>query len=78
VGKSILESYSRVLESLASNIIARIDDLLNVDELSKQSDSIPSAGTATDAKIACKSNSNKIGCHSRDVKTQEGTRSGFR
>ncbi|XP_066366559.1 rop guanine nucleotide exchange factor 7-like isoform X2 [Miscanthus floridulus] len=78
VGKSILESYSRVLESLASNIIARIDDLLNVDELSKQSDSIPSAGTATDAKIACKSNSSKIGCHSRDVKTQEGTRSGFR
>jgi hypothetical protein len=37
VGKSILESYSRVLESLASNIIARIDDLLNVDELCKQS-----------------------------------------
>ncbi|PVH31337.1 hypothetical protein PAHAL_9G117900 [Panicum hallii] len=35
VGKSILESYSRVLESLASNIIAQIDDLLNVDELSK-------------------------------------------
>lgn len=59
MGKSILESYSRVLESLASNIIARIDDLLNVDELSKQSDSIPSAGTATDAKIACKSNSSK-------------------
>ncbi|EES18335.1 rop guanine nucleotide exchange factor 7 [Sorghum bicolor] len=55
VGKSILESYSRVLESLASNIIARIDDLLSVDELSKQSDSIPSAGV--DAKIVCKINS---------------------
>ncbi|KAG0518346.1 hypothetical protein BDA96_09G167700 [Sorghum bicolor] len=54
VGKSILESYSRVLESLASNIIARIDDLLSVDELSKQSDSIPSAGV--DAKIVCKIN----------------------
>lgn len=52
VGKSILESYSRVLESLASNIIARIDDLLNVDELSKHSDSIPSTGA--DAKIASK------------------------
>lgn len=58
VGKSILESYSRVLESLASNIIARIDDLLNVDELSKQpADSIPSAGA--DAKVACKSNGSK-------------------
>lgn len=55
MGKSILESYSRVLESLASNIIARIDDLLSVDELSKQSDSIPSAGV--DAKIVCKINS---------------------
>ncbi|KAJ3668911.1 hypothetical protein LUZ60_010861 [Juncus effusus] len=38
VGKSILESYSRVLESLASNIVARIDDLLYVDEMSKHSD----------------------------------------
>ncbi|KAI3721257.1 hypothetical protein L2E82_32263 [Cichorium intybus] len=38
VGKSILESYSRVLESLAYNIVARIDDLLYVDDLSKQSD----------------------------------------
>ncbi|KAH6806258.1 RHO guanyl-nucleotide exchange factor 7 [Perilla frutescens var. frutescens] len=40
VGKSILESYSRVLESLAFNIVARIDDLLYVDELSKHSDQI--------------------------------------
>ncbi|KAF8703874.1 hypothetical protein HU200_031971 [Digitaria exilis] len=55
VGKSILESYSRVLESLASNIIARIDDLLNVDELSKLSDHLPAAGL--DVKIACKNNS---------------------
>lgn len=38
VGKSILESYSRVLESLASNIVARIDDVLYVDDLSKHSD----------------------------------------
>ncbi|OEL21630.1 Rop guanine nucleotide exchange factor 7 [Dichanthelium oligosanthes] len=57
VGKSILESYSRVLESLASNIIARIDDLLNVDELSKQSDHLPAGGA--DGKIACKNNSSK-------------------
>eukprot|EP00249_Psilotum_nudum_P014655 c24941_g1_i3 orf=165-1976(+) len=35
VGKSILESYSRVLESLASNIIFRIDDVLHIDNLTK-------------------------------------------
>ncbi|XP_047316454.1 rop guanine nucleotide exchange factor 7-like isoform X2 [Impatiens glandulifera] len=38
VGKSILESYSRVLESLAFNISARIDDLLYVDDMVKHSD----------------------------------------
>lgn len=40
VGKSILESYSRVLESLSFNVIARIDDLLYVDDLIKHSDKI--------------------------------------
>ncbi|XP_058751782.1 rop guanine nucleotide exchange factor 7-like isoform X2 [Vicia villosa] len=42
VGKSILESYSRVLESLASNIVARIDDVLYVDDLTKHSDEFSS------------------------------------
>lgn len=42
VGKSILESYSRVLESLAFNIAARIDDLLYVDDLTKHSDKLSS------------------------------------
>ncbi|CAI9759722.1 unnamed protein product [Fraxinus pennsylvanica] len=42
VGKSILESYSRVLESLAFNIVARIDDLLYVDDLTKQTDKLSS------------------------------------
>ncbi|CAM0883575.1 unnamed protein product [Alopecurus aequalis] len=51
VGKSILESYSRVLESLASNIIARVDDLLNIDELNRHSEHL-SRGDA-DLKIAC-------------------------
>ncbi|KAI4324442.1 hypothetical protein MLD38_029933 [Melastoma candidum] len=41
VGKSILESYSRVLESLAFNIVARIDDILYVDDLTKHSDTPP-------------------------------------
>ncbi|KGN45755.1 rop guanine nucleotide exchange factor 5 [Cucumis sativus] len=45
VGKSILESYSRVLESLAFNIIARIDDLLYVDDLTKHSNRLTSAAT---------------------------------
>ncbi|XP_068646137.1 rop guanine nucleotide exchange factor 1-like [Aristolochia californica] len=36
VGQSILESYSRVMESLAFNIIARIDDLIYVDDATKQ------------------------------------------
>ncbi|CAK9178361.1 unnamed protein product [Ilex paraguariensis] len=36
VGQSILESYSRVMESLAFNLMARIDDLLHVDDATKQ------------------------------------------
>lgn len=42
-----MESYSRVLESLAFNIVARIDDLLYVDDVTKHSDqfsSIPKVG----------------------------------
>ncbi|XP_047322409.1 rop guanine nucleotide exchange factor 5-like [Impatiens glandulifera] len=38
VGKSVLEGYSRVLEGLAFNVVSRIDDLLYVDELTKQVD----------------------------------------
>ncbi|KAL3652184.1 hypothetical protein CASFOL_001865 [Castilleja foliolosa] len=37
VGKSILESYSRVLEGLAFSIVARIKDVIYVDDLNKQS-----------------------------------------
>lgn len=37
VGQSILESYSRVLESLAYNVIARIDDLIFVDDTVRKS-----------------------------------------
>ncbi|RZR99280.1 hypothetical protein BHM03_00028801 [Ensete ventricosum] len=36
VGQSILESYSRVMESLAFNIMARIDDLIFVDDATKK------------------------------------------
>lgn len=41
VGQSILESYSRVLESLAFNIIARIDDVLYADDMVKKAVSLP-------------------------------------
>ncbi|KAI4302409.1 hypothetical protein MLD38_038157 [Melastoma candidum] len=40
VGKSIIESYSRVLESLAFNIVARIDDILYVDDLTRHADKL--------------------------------------
>ncbi|XP_042016078.1 rop guanine nucleotide exchange factor 7-like [Salvia splendens] len=57
VGKSILESYSRVLESLAFNIVARIDDLLYVDDLAKHSDqliSISKVGVITHKNVGFK------------------------
>ncbi|KAE8671935.1 rop guanine nucleotide exchange factor 5-like isoform X2 [Hibiscus syriacus] len=47
VGKSILESYSRVLESLAYSIVARIDNLLYVDDLMKHSDKLSSVPTVS-------------------------------
>lgn len=43
MGQSILESYSRVLESLAFNIIARIDDVLYADDMVKKSVARPPA-----------------------------------
>ncbi|KAK4276474.1 hypothetical protein QN277_014619 [Acacia crassicarpa] len=36
VGQAILESYSRVMESLAFNVLARIDDLIYIDDATKQ------------------------------------------
>nr|XP_029120709.1 rop guanine nucleotide exchange factor 7 isoform X1 [Elaeis guineensis] len=54
VGKCILESYSRVLESLAYNIVARVDDLLCVDDLTKHSDqfsSIRTVGVTSHKKV---------------------------
>ncbi|GAB4853110.1 Rop guanine nucleotide exchange factor 1 [Ancistrocladus abbreviatus] len=42
VGQAILESYSRVMESLAFNIMARIDDVLFADDAKKKSASAES------------------------------------
>lgn len=50
----MLESYSRVLESMAFNIVARIDDLLYVDDLTKQSERfalVPTTTTTTTVKV---------------------------
>lgn len=55
VGKSILESYSRVLESMAFNIVARIDDLLHVDDLTKYSDKfalVPTVNVVSQKKVS--------------------------
>ncbi|XP_002968559.2 rop guanine nucleotide exchange factor 7 [Selaginella moellendorffii] len=46
VGQSILESYSRVLESLAFSIISRIDDVLHIDELAMTADPTPAEDPA--------------------------------
>ncbi|KAL3329660.1 hypothetical protein AABB24_033824 [Solanum stoloniferum] len=51
VGKCILESYSRVLESLAFNIVARIDDLLHVDALTRNS-SVPTGNVISHKKVS--------------------------
>lgn len=53
VGHAILESYSRVMESLAFNLMARIDDLLYVDNATRrraleESASMISQGGSTD------------------------------
>lgn len=40
VGHGVLESYSRVLESMAFNVTARIDDVLYVDDTIRRSVSV--------------------------------------
>ncbi|XP_057806166.1 rop guanine nucleotide exchange factor 5-like [Salvia miltiorrhiza] len=52
VGKSILESYSRVLESLAFNIVARIEDLLYVDDINKQSEKLSTMSVVSHKKLS--------------------------
>ncbi|KAJ7966926.1 Rop guanine nucleotide exchange factor like [Quillaja saponaria] len=53
VGQSILESYSSVLEILAFNIIARIDDLLYVDDATKQRAVAESLYLCKQEKLGC-------------------------
>jgi len=47
----VLESYSRVLESMAFNIVARIDDLLYVDDLTKHSERFALVPTTTTVNV---------------------------
>ncbi|KAI5084176.1 hypothetical protein GOP47_0000345 [Adiantum capillus-veneris] len=49
VGQSILESYSRVMESLAFSIISRIEDVLYVDDLARRA--LPPAPPAVKTRI---------------------------
>ncbi|KAK4853922.1 hypothetical protein QYF36_016526 [Acer negundo] len=53
VGQSILESYSRVMESLAFNIMARIDDLLYVDDATKQRAAAESTSLYDQGRFSC-------------------------
>lgn len=62
VGQSILESYSRVLESLAFTIIARIDDVLYADDLVKRSfapESLAKVGSIEFSSRSARSNGSK-------------------
>ncbi|CAL1355442.1 unnamed protein product [Linum trigynum] len=52
VGRAIIESYSRVMESLAFNIVARIEDLLYVDDATKQRAAAESLYTAQ-GRLSC-------------------------
>ena len=67
VGQSILESYSRVLESLAFTIIARIDDVLYANDLVKRS--LAPQSLAKDGSM-----SRRIGFSSRRARSNESKR----
>ncbi|KAI4342212.1 hypothetical protein MLD38_026862 [Melastoma candidum] len=53
VGQSILESYSRVMESLAFNIIARINDVIFVDDAVKRCSSVDSMPLFSRGGLGC-------------------------
>ncbi|XP_057857589.1 rop guanine nucleotide exchange factor 14 isoform X2 [Cryptomeria japonica] len=60
VGHSILESYSRVLESLAFNILSRIGDVIREDDLVKSSQSSPPALSCIDDESMISSKSRNL------------------
>ncbi|KAK8695128.1 hypothetical protein V6N13_000302 [Hibiscus sabdariffa] len=51
VGLAILESYSRVLESLAFSVMSRIEDVLHADSLTRASSPAPSEMSNVDAVL---------------------------
>ncbi|KAI4367374.1 hypothetical protein MLD38_023117 [Melastoma candidum] len=53
VGQSILESYSRVMESLAFNITARIDDVIYVDDAVKRCSLVDSMSLFARGGLGC-------------------------
>lgn len=63
MGQSILESYSRVLESLSFTIISRIDDVLYADDLVKRS-IVPQLSVAKEVSV-----SRRLGFSSRRTRS---------
>ncbi|KAJ6708662.1 ROP GUANINE NUCLEOTIDE EXCHANGE FACTOR 1-LIKE [Salix koriyanagi] len=59
VGHAIIESYSRVMESLAFNIMARIDDLLYVDDATKQRATVESVSPCVQGKFSSRPSKQK-------------------
>ncbi|XP_061967073.1 rop guanine nucleotide exchange factor 1-like [Populus nigra] len=59
VGYAIIESYSRVMESLAFNIMARIDDLLYVDDATKQRATAESVSPCVQGKFSSRPSKQK-------------------
>ncbi|KAL8218403.1 hypothetical protein R6Q57_021776 [Mikania cordata] len=51
VGQAILESYSRVIESLAFNLMARIDDLLYVNDATKKRAAMAAASVSASVRL---------------------------
>ncbi|CAJ1951759.1 unnamed protein product [Sphenostylis stenocarpa] len=63
VGQAILESYSRVIESLAFTVMSRIEDVLYADSMTKNPSSVVSSGTLSLDSLP---NSGKTSPSSRD------------
>ncbi|CAK7346081.1 unnamed protein product [Dovyalis caffra] len=59
IGHAIIESYSRVMESLAFNVMARIDDLLYVDDATKQRATAESASPCVQQKCGSRPSKQK-------------------
>lgn len=62
VGLAILESYSRVLESLANTVMSRIEDVLYADQMAQQSVSATTSPTESNLLSAGDEPAEKLSC----------------